>query len=497
MYDTVSATSTLTDVLRLDRLARVAARALGVPAAVVGVVQDEMIVFGSTGLCEPFARARTLSRDEPLVAAVLAGAGALPVAGETWRGFQSALGARTPDDGPPGAFVLALDSAARTFNETHRALVGDLAALLEGELRADAGGRRLVAETCRQLEAEDQRKSELMALLAHELRNPLAPILSSLALLRRTGPRGDQLDRIERQAKHLAGLVDRLLDACTLVQGQARLDLEDCRLAQVVERAIAHGRAELDARGHAVEAHVPPALVVRADPVRLQQAFVHLLELGARAMETPGVIAIAARETEHGQVEVTVRDRGTGAPADGIGLTVVRHVVGLHGGRLDARDEEPGRVFVLSFPLAPMPFAPATPHGRASAETPRRRVLVVDDNRDAAETLGELLSLEGHEVALAHDGPSGLARFRELTPEVVLLDIGLPGMDGCQVARAIRGQRGGETTRLIAVTGYGSRADRERTRAAGFDHHLVKPVDVDEVTRLVALPKGGELRSTG
>ena len=356
----------------------------------------------------------------------------------------------------------------------------------------------------------DERKDRFLATLAHELRNPLAPIRNSLALLRlaREQPSAvSAFEILERQVNHMVRLVDDLMDVSRITRGKIALKREPVDLGTVIGAAVETSRPLIDEAGHQLEIAVPAEeLVVDADPMRLAQVFANLLNNATRYTDRGGRISIAAWR-EGDSAVVRVRDTGVGIPADalarvfdmfaqadahdsrsksglGIGLTLARSLVELHGGSIAASSEGEGRgsAFVVRLPLAvdanrrSAQAAPAAPTLHAL-----QRILVVDDNRDSANTLGALLEALGADVRVAYDGPGALEAVVSFRPSVVLLDLGMPGMDGYEVARRIRARGNADDMTLIALTGWGERSDRQRTRLAGFDHHLVKPVDLQTV----------------
>jgi signal transduction histidine kinase/DNA-binding response OmpR family regulator len=370
---------------------------------------------------------------------------------------------------------------------------------------------RLYAE----IQEANRGKDEFLAMLAHELRNPLAPVLHSLHVLRLGGePRAVELarDMIERQVRHMTRLIDDLLDVSRITRGKIRLQKRTVELAEVVGRAVDSSRPLIESRDHHLDVTLPHAPVhLVADPTRLEQVFANLLNNAAKYTEPGGLIRLSA-ECRGREAVVRVRDTGIGIPPQllprvfelfmqahqnldraqgglGIGLTLVRTLVEMHGGRVEAHSAGPGNgsEFAVHLPLpeeVPEPVAEANPAGPPALAP--LRVLVVDDNRDAAESLAMLLRLDGHEVRLAHDGPAALDAAGDFRPEVVLLDIGLPGMSGHDVARRLHGGHGGAPPLLVAMTGYGQEEDRRRSREAGFDHHLVKPVDPQVLRQLLA-----------
>ncbi len=363
----------------------------------------------------------------------------------------------------------------------------------------------------RDLREADRRKDEFLAMLGHELRNPLAPIQNAVHILKMAGTPSETLaevrDMIDRQVHHLSRLVDDLLDVSRIMRGIVELRTESLDLASVVDRAIETARPFIDAQRHKLSLRMPAGKVgIQGDRVRLAQVLANLLNNAAKYTPPGGRIELEARR-ENAEIVVTVRDNGSGiAPemlpkvfdlfvqADrtldrsqgglGIGLTLVKRLVALHGGRVGVRSDGIGRgaEFTVHLP-APETVTPGVGPGLADASTGSEnaqmslRVVVVDDNDDNARSLAMLLGLMGHDVRIASDGPSALAEVETHRPHLVLLDIGLPGMDGYEVAARLRDRDGPGATVVVAMTGYGQPEDRRRTERAGFDGHLVKPVD--------------------
>ena len=368
------------------------------------------------------------------------------------------------------------------------------------------------------LKEADRRKDEFLATLAHELRNPLAPIRNALRLMRQPdgdGPMEAERAMAERQVVHLARLIDDLMDVARISRGKIELHKEAVDLATVVGLAVETARTLIDERRHRLTVSLPDEMIrLEADPTRLEQVLWNLLNNAAKYTEPGGQIALSA-EREGGEVVLRVRDNGIGieagdaapalrdvrpgrrAPGARPGRAGDRAGPGRDAGR-DARRHDRGaqrgaghgqRVRGPAALLA-QPGEVVTPdRGRLrgpDGKPPRRRILVVDDNVDAARSLARLLArLYGQEVRVAHDGPEALAVAGEFRPEVVLLDIGLPGMDGNEVARRLRGRPEFEKTLLVALTGWGQEADVERSRSAGFDHHLVKPASPEAILELL------------
>jgi len=384
---------------------------------------------------------------------------------------------------------------------------------------------RLQAEEA--LKEADRRKNEFLATLAHELRNPLAPIRNSLQILKM--PRLDAAtaersrEMMERQVHHLVRLVDDLLDVSRVMRGKIELRRERVELSTVVARAVETVQPLIEAHGHELTVQLSPeSLPLDADPVRLAQVVGNLLTNAAKYTEANGRIRLTAQR-EGGEAVLRVRDTGIGiAPnmlphvfelfvqADhaatrsqgglGIGLTLVKNLVEMHHGTVEAHSNGLGEgcEFVIRLPL--MPQEERQRVEKDSGEAPHEpahssghRLLVVDDNPDAADSLAMLLRLQGHEVRVAHDGPAALQIAAASRPDLVFLDIGMPGMDGYEVARRLRQTPGLEKVVLAALTGWGQQEDRRRTAEAGFDHHLVKPVEPKTLEGLLAelqMPKG-------
>jgi PAS domain S-box-containing protein len=363
----------------------------------------------------------------------------------------------------------------------------------------------------------DRGKDEFLAMLAHELRNPLAPIRNAVQTLHFI--EGSQQlrwaqDVIDRQVKHLSRLVDDLLDVSRITRGKVTLQKQPIDLAEVVAQAIETSRPLIEERRHHLEVRQPDEpLRVLGDPTRLAQVVLNLLNNAAKYTEEGGKITLMIERTPREAV-VRIRDNGLGIPRDmlprifdlftqvdrtidraqgglGIGLMLVRRLVQMHGGSVTVASEGPGKgsEFTVRLPLldAAAPAGAGRAEGTDGAAAVRRqRILVVDDNRDSADSLSMLLRLAGHEVRTAYDGTAGLAAARRWRPDVVLLDIGLPGLDGYEVVRRLRQEAGLQQALVVAMTGYGKDEDRERSQEAGFDAHLVKPVDPEELAQLIA-----------
>jgi PAS domain S-box-containing protein len=384
---------------------------------------------------------------------------------------------------------------------------------LEQELRRRLG----------QLTEADRHKNEFLAMLAHELRNPLAPVRNALQVLKMPGADRSTVEQargmMERQVGHLVRLVDDLLDVARIMQGRVELRHERVDLMTVVGRAVETAQPAIDAHGHQLNVSLPPRPVfVHADLVRLSQVISNLLTNAAKYTQQASRIWLTA-ECDGGEVVIRVRDTGSGiAPellprifdlfvqADrslarsqgglGVGLTLVKRLVEMHGGSVSASSPGPGQGSEFAVRLKALPERQAVDEGRAQEGPlphglPGRKVLVADDNVDAAESAALLLRLWGHEVRTVHDGLSVLQAVRDFGPEVILLDIGLPGMTGYEVAEQLRAQPEFESLVLAAMTGYGQDQDRRRSREAGFDLHLTKPLDPLKLEAVVASPHPG------
>jgi signal transduction histidine kinase/ActR/RegA family two-component response regulator len=373
-----------------------------------------------------------------------------------------------------------------------------------------------VAERTAALQEHDRRKDEFLAMLGHELRNPLAPMMNALYLLKNTDSNGAALPHaqgvMERQLQQLVRLVDDLLDVSRISQGRIELQRESIDLADVIGHAVETAQPYVEQGNHTLEISLPDeSVLVRGDRIRLAQAVSNLLVNAAKYTPSPGRITVALHRRA-GVAAITVMDEGVGISGEllprvfdlfvqgddsiarprgglGIGLTLVQQIVKLHQGEVRAfsRGRDQGSEFTIYLPILETAEHRAAPLKAAEPRRAgkRRRVLVVDDNADAADTLGNVLKMAGHEVQCVYDGPSALAAAERLCPDVILLDIGLPGMDGYEVARAVRADSACPVATLIAVTGYGQSADRVRSERAGFDLHLTKPVDPDRLQDVI------------
>ncbi|QJW93542.1 ATP-binding response regulator [Frigoriglobus tundricola] len=429
-----------------------------------------------------------------------------------------------PVEGAPVPVHLALNALPLSGAVALGLVVTDLTERKNQEETA----RRLVSEEAaraaaerlaRQAQETDRKKDEFLAVLAHELRNPLAPIRNAAQLLKLKGLTDPIMrnarDVIERQAAHLSRLVDDLLDVSRITRGKITLQTALVGLDAVLASAVEASRPVIEAAGHELLVTLPPDPVfLIGDMTRLVQVFGNILVNAAKYTDAGGHIRLAARR-EPGGVAVSVADNGIGIPADhlpklfemfsqvdsalertqgglGIGLSLVKGLVELHGGTVEARSEGEGRgsEFTVRLPVsgaappAPSGPEPAAAEGRGAFR--KRRVLIADDNVDAALSLAEMLALMGHEVVTVHDGLAAVESAGAFRPEVILLDIGMPRLNGYEAARRIREQVGGKSVLLVALTGWGQEEDKRRAAEAGFDRHFTKPVAPDALEKLLA-----------
>jgi signal transduction histidine kinase/CheY-like chemotaxis protein len=382
------------------------------------------------------------------------------------------------------------------------------------DLQAEIAERQRAEEALREA---DRRKSEFLGLLAHELRNPLAPIRNAVEILRRSG--GDEqkvkpaTEMMQRQVGQMARLVDDLLDVSRISRGKIELRREPVELASIVHHAVEAVRPLCESMDHELTVTLPPQpAYLNADPSRLSQVVGNLLNNACKFTETGGRIRLTV-EREGKQALIRVQDTGIGIAAEqlprvfemfmqadtsfersrhglGIGLTLVKSVVEMHGGTVEAHSPgvDQGSEFVVRLPLlsAPLPPLPREPSGIQAGATVPRRVLIVEDNRDSADSLAILFKVTGHEVHIVHDGLKAVEVAATVQPHVILLDIGLPRLNGYEAARRIREQLRHKDVTLVALTGWGQEEDRRRSKEAGFDAHMIKPVDFAALTKLLA-----------
>jgi signal transduction histidine kinase/CheY-like chemotaxis protein len=409
-----------------------------------------------------------------------------------------------------GLYDMAFGTALRTLVEV---------VLLVGLLWWTANGISQHALAARRAEESlkeaNRRKDEFLATLAHELRNPLAPIGNALAIIKHSGGDSETVHQVsgtmDRQFRQMVRLVDDLLDVSRISRDRLELRPQRIELASVVRQAVEASRVLAECEGHQLQVALPAATVwVNADPVRMAQVFSNLLNNACKFTDPGGLISIKAEKND-GHVFVSVADTGIGISAEkldsifeifeqvdktlertrgglGIGLTLVKRLVELHGGSIEAQSAGlgAGSTFVVRLPVVDSSAsqqADAAP-GAPQAGTPRR-IFIADDNRDAANSLAMLLKIGGHDVQTAYDGLEALEKVEAYRPDLILLDIGMPGMNGHDVCRFIRQQSWGKDVEIVALTGWSQDKDRRLTREAGFDHHLVKPVEADALKEIL------------
>ena len=383
----------------------------------------------------------------------------------------------------------------------------------------DVTQRRQLEDDLRRLAADlsevDRRKNEFLATLAHELRNPLAPMANMLEVLKRanvdSGTLEQARDTMERQLHQMVRLVDDLLDLSRITHDRLELRTSEVELAAVVKQAIEVVRPHIEAANQELRVVLPEEPVyLNADPARLAQVFGNLLNNSSKYTNAHGAISVTA-ELVDSEVVVSVKDNGAGIPFNklrdvfdmftqvdqwsersqgglGIGLTLVKRLVELHGGSVEARSDGEGKgsEFLVRLPAAVAGSdLPAPDPANEPESTLTRRILIVDDNRDSADSLAMLLEITGNETFMAHDGIEAVELIEKYRPEVVLLDIGLPRLNGHEVCRRVREQEWGKDIVVIALTGWGQEEDRRRSQEAGFNGHLVKPVDYDALLKLL------------
>ena len=422
----------------------------------------------------------------------------------------------------PGAIVLPLRARGQTFaalafsrepsSRWFTAADTTIAEALASRAAIALENARLYKD----IEQADRQKNEFLSMLAHELRNPLAPIRNSVAVLRMHRDRAPEAawaqDVIDRQVSHLVRLVDDLLDVSRITRGKIRLEFEQVEVATIINNAVETSRPNIEAGGHQLEVQIPDSPIwISADQARISQVLANLLNNAAKYTPDGGLIRISAA-LERDEVVFRVRDNGVGIPPEmlakvfdlftqvdrsldrsqgglGIGLTLVQRLIEMHGGRVEASSAGPGQgsEFVVRLPAstAPQTHRETDQSQEAFAALGRLRILVVDDNVDAADSLAKLLRLGGHQIRIAYDGTAALEAAETFRPQAVVLDLGLPGIDGYEVARRLREDGANSATLLIALSGYGRQEDIDRSGEVGFDHHLVKPVDYEALLRIL------------
>ena len=374
-----------------------------------------------------------------------------------------------------------------------------------------------IGNRVKRLREADRRKDEFLATLAHELRNPLAPVRTGIHILRITladAKSQSVLSMMERQLQHLTHLLDDLLDVSRITRGKIDLRLERIDLRQVVEAAVETSRPVIEEMSHELAVSLPDEpLWIDGDRIRLAQVLSNLLSNAAKYTPEHGRIGLRA-ERRGGNVEIFVTDNGYGIPPErlesifdmftqldiprakpaeglGIGLSLAKGLLALHRGTIEARSAGPGRgsEFHVRLPAGSRRIEDDAAPTIEPATQARRKMLIVDDNHDAAASLEMFLQLMGHDVRVAHDGERALQLAEEFRPQIIFLDLGMPGLDGYEVCRRIRDAAWGRTMRLIAITGWGQDEDRRKSAVAGFDMHLVKPVNPETLALLLADPR--------
>ena len=501
--------------------------------AVVTMAADQSTPWRSSAAWASSAPEQVMSRQltatEILDAALGGAVGRVLATGvaETMSGLDAPHPAEPEDNGVPSlrfhvAVVLPLQARGRTLGACTLLRGGTDTSFIPADLALaeDLAGRAAIAidnaRLYRDIQEADRHKNEFLAMLAHELRNPLAPICNAVRVLQL--PAGDEPTRawacavIERQTKQMVRLVDDLLDVSRITRGKITLQMNNVDVTAPAATAVEASRPLVESRRQELTVSLPrEPLRVRADPARLAQVLANLLNNASKYTSEGGRIWLTVAAEQHDAV-FKVRDTGVGIPSSmlprifdlftqvdqsldrsqgglGIGLTLVRRLVEMHGGRVEVHSEGPdkGSEFVVRVPKLPEAQHCLPDHSGqdgneahdAPNSAPSWRTLVVDDNADAAESLATLLRLAGHEVRTAHDGVIAFEVAGEFRPEIVLLDIGLPRLDGYEVARRLRQDADLAGIHIVCLSGYGQVEDRQRSHEAGVDHHLVKPVSFD------------------
>jgi PAS domain S-box-containing protein len=483
---------------------------------------DHVIELANPPLCQISGHVEETLVNRPLfdVLPELRGQVFRPLLDGVFRTGNPHVGKETPatferEGGPPETVYFNFVSSP--FRGVEGAVEGIF--VIASDVTEQVRARDQIDELREAAEAANRAKDEFLAMLGHELRNPLSPILTALQLMKLRGGDGSERERtvIERQVNHLTRLVDDLLDVSRIARGKVELKEETVEMAEVVATAIEMASPLLEQRTHTLSVQVARrGLAVEGDPTRLSQVVSNLLTNAAKYTPPGGQILIRATD-DGGDVVLRVRDTGIGIAPDvlsrifdpfvqeghavdraqgglGLGLTIVRNLIERHRGSVSVHSDGLGRgsEFVVRLPRMPSPDTagrqvaadPAVPDP-AAPPAGALRILVVDDNEDSADMLAEALKARGHQTRIAHDAPAALRVAEAFMPDIAFLDIGLPVMDGYELAARLRELPGLAGVRLIALTGYGQESDRQRTRAAGFAHHLVKPVDFEAIEAVV------------
>jgi signal transduction histidine kinase/DNA-binding response OmpR family regulator len=504
----------------LHKLMTLAVPALCHAAAVV-LVDDRMRVEHAVRRRDGTSRTHDVATDDLMPAELEALSVALPTAGEAAASgtvLRDALRVVPLRHGDRVLGALLLHGPVTTLGEAlldevaTRAAIVFAAARLHQSLQVEIAERRQ-AEA--RLEEASRRKDEFLAMLSHELRNPLAPIRNAVEVIRRKAPNDSTLmwatDITDRQVRQLTRLVDELLDVARISQGKIVLQRASLDLGALVAECVEAQRPSISARRQLLTLALPPTpVLVQGDGARIQQVVSNLLSNAVKYTQDDGNLQVSVT-AEDGQAIVSVRDNGMGIEAEllprvfdlfeqghraldrsqgglGIGLTLVQLLVKLHGGHVEALSAGPGlgAEFRVYLPAVSVPADAQVLEPAGLSPTAGRRILVVEDNADVADTTAAMLALSGHEVRTARDGREALSVVEDFVPDVVLLDIGLPMMDGYEVARRMRQLPATRDKLLVALTGYGQASDRLRGREAGFDEHLLKPVDPAVLNALIA-----------
>ncbi|HEY3655077.1 MAG TPA: ATP-binding protein [Steroidobacteraceae bacterium] len=400
---------------------------------------------------------------------------------------------------------VAIEDSAAPIRDLHGNISGSVMVF------HDVTARRRAEEALREA---DRRKDEFLATLAHELRNPLAPIRQAALISKARGATDAQKrwshDVIDRQVQHMALLLDDLLDISRVTRGSLVLRIQPTDLASLVAAAVETARPVIDTKRHTLSIELRDEHVrIDADPLRMAQILSNLLTNAAKYTDPEGRIRLSAK-CEPQEAVIEVADSGIGIRAEalptifamfaqvpstrdrsegglGIGLALTKGLIELHGGKIEARSAGLGRgsQFTVRLPRRAEVSQRESAREQATVSPVSRRILIADDNRDSAESLAALLELDGHEVTIVHDGAGAIAAFAHACPEIALLDIGMPGLNGYEVARRLRQSHPASAATLIAITGWGQEDDKVRARAAGFDHHLTKPVDLQRLSELI------------